>query len=529
MPRIVLENFDRGLARDFVLQGSETANTKRGDGKNLIVGSLGGVSPFPNPGYLCPAFGATNIDSTDAGDVTTQITSWAVKTTFAQNQTSEVAAYGIGDNILYKVIGTGYTDIVDNTPSTPTWPHTIPSVVLNPGDIGDVATAIQLIGVAQTACLFYSYNVASGNGYLGRFDITNDDDWGGGGSSSDTQYALTQNDVSSPDQSGILSVPRPIVAGTNKILYVAGGYKIDSLDLTTSSASIVLNALDIDQNYEIQSLGFWQGSLVIGAQLKQSQSGLQRGGVVVFFWDTFSSSFQDPIFIDDDTCGAIYADDKDLYVFTANQVYGNLRRWDGRGFDSIQQISKAIPKHNGVDKHRNGLVWGDSNGKAWWFGEAVEDSGEWLWNFATVGTSLSCVKKLDPTGDVLHFTGQDTGSTEFIRKSNTTFSASEVSMTILDLPHRSTIKRMEAHFLPLATGASVNISTATNLASGAAELYGNISYASDGEVTRKVFNSRITNVSQLGLNFTWTGGVSNTVKIERIIIDYIQPRTKLSS
>lgn len=526
MPRITIDNFDRGLMKDFPLKGSETVYNKKGDLRHHNQVTLGGISPFPNPGYLVPGFQSTDVDSGDASQVTTKITSWAVKTAYGANTT--YAAYGIGDNILYKVIGSGYTDIVNNSPTTPTWPHTIGSVTVVPGDIGDIVAEIQNIGGTQTHCLFYTYNstAADGAGRMGRYDITADSNWGAG-NSSDTAFTLTTNDVAEVSGSGIKSVPRPITVGTNKILYVANGYKVDSLDLTVSSASISLNALDIDQNYEIQSTDFWEGQLVMAAHPKSADTSGQRGSVCVFFWDTLSSTFSDPIYIDDDIAGALYVNNRNLYLFTANKVYGNLRLWDGRGFTSIQQVPTAIPTHHGVDNFRDGLVWGDSNGDAWWYGEAREGAGKWLWQFATVGTSLSCVRKLNSTGDVLHFTGQDTGSTEFIRSLNSSYATTETSLPVIDFPHRSTIKRIEAHFQTLASGASMSISFSKNLA-GSATSYGGIVFADDGAVNRKVFNTRLTDVSQLGTTLAFASG-SNTVKLERLIIDYDTPRTKLSS
>ena len=521
MPQIVIENFYRGLLKDYPLKGSEALQNKRGDIRFALAQTR--INPFPNPGYIQPCFTGVDIDSGDASVITTEITSFAIKN--GRSSVDSFAAYGIGATILYKITGATYVDVTNNTPSTPTWPHTISGAVSVSGDIHDCVTSNQNIGGTPVYCLFYSANTnaSTGTGVLGRFDIQNNSNWTAG-NSADNAFALTQNDV--PDTGGNFSVPRPITVGTNKILYVGSGYKIDSLDLAASSSSIVNNALDIDRSFEIQSLAFYKGSLVIAAHLKSASAGT-RGKVAVFFWDTFATTFSDPIYIEEDFCGALYSDDINLYLFTANATYGNLRIWDGQGFTSIQQISSAIPAHGGVDTFRNGLVWGDSSGKAWFYGEIKEGEGTWLWQFFQDGSSLSCVKKLNPSGDILHFAGTNSG-TEFIHIQNTTYQGGTYSFPVIDLPNRSTIKRVEAHFLTLATGASATVRYLLN-GSNSYTNHGTITFADDGAVARKVFNNRITNVSSIAFDFTMNGLAANEVVLERLIIDYMVPATKQSS
>lgn len=515
--QLVVGPFTGGLVKDWPLKPNESIQTKRGSFDQAV--KMVRVNPNNVPGYVLPAFQVADVDSTDASVVTTQINNWAV-----DEYSGTATAYGVGETRLYKVTGATYNDIINNTPTTPVWPHAIASSLYNSGDNPDCVNAWVNIGGTQVYCLLYAYNRAAGVGKIGRFDIVNNSDWGAGNSADDA-YSLSTNAIS--DSGGNFTVPRPMVVGTNKILYTASGYFIDSLDLTVSSATVTTNALDIDRSYEIQSMAFYKGTLVVAAYLKNASTS-RRGKTAIFFWDTFSPSFSDPIFIDDDTCGALFQDDDDLYLFTANGVYGNLRQWDGQGFSILTQVAQVIPAHGAVDRFRGGFTWGDTQGNVYYYGRAADSDKRSLWTVANMDTTISCVKRLAPTNDLLHFTGAN-GATEFIKVFNTTYDSGVYSFPVIDLPHRSTITRVEVQFLTLATGAAASIRYLPNF-SGSYTTLGSISFASDGAVTRKVFTQRISNISAIAFDLSWTGTSStNQVAVERIIVTYMTPQTKQSS
>lgn len=526
MPRIVIDNFrDFGLTPDWVSKGAEYSNAKKAsDGYALTMTN---VSPFISPGFLRPGRVATESGMTNNSVITTKITAF---TTQQARGNSQTAAYGIGGDILYQITGNPAYTITNNTPTVPTWPHTIGSAVNTDGDVHDIHGATLNIGGTSTYCLLYSYNVASGGAYLGRFDVTNNSNWGVG-NSSDTAYTLTTNDVLNDANS--LSVGRPMVIGTNKIAYIGAGYKVDSLDLTTSSAAISLNAIDIDREYEIQSLAFYKGFLVMAAHMRSAEAGILKSKVAVFFWDTFSTSFTDPVYIDDDRCGALYQNGDTLVLFTSNGAWGNLREWDGEDFVIKQQIAKEIPLHGSVERYREGIVWGDSTGKGWYYG-SVDGGARRLWQWITVGDAITCMKRLNQTTtETLHIAGIESTTDEYLKyvttAASTTSATPSCRLSFQDIPHRSTITRIEAHCLPLATDASVAISIATNMTTSSPTAYGTISYSTDGAITKKVFKERLTDVSQMVMLLEWTDGVTNTVALERLIIDYETPATKSSS
>jgi hypothetical protein len=317
-----------------------------------------------------------------------------------------------------------------------------------------------------------------------------------------------------------------MVLGTNKMLYIGSGYVVDARDMTSASIDAPLidkNVLDIDRDMEIQSLAFWNSQLVVAARSKRG-TGTAKGRVTVYFWDTFSPDWNESIIIEDDTCGTMFVSGDELYLFTANAVFGNLRKFDGADFVAVQQVNKEIPLHGNVDAMRGGMIWGDSTGKAWFYGEAVPGAGKWCWNFAKVGTNLSCVRRLASTNEKIHFAGSDTGVAGFIRSLTTTFDTSEVLIPISALPLRSTVRRVEARFKTLETGSTASLTLHTNNEYNADPL-GTVSYASDGAIVSKVFRARQKDINFLTLGIIW-GSAAKAVKFERIIIDYETPKTK---
>ena len=516
MPRLVIENFDRGMTRDFPLKGSETVYTKKGEFGELTPGTtFTGCSPLSDPNFLVPSLTASDIDASEKAAVTTKCT--------AGDISSSINAYLIGGTLLYRLQTADYTTITNNTPTTPVWPHTITNAVETAGDMHDIKYTLQDISGTNTRVLLYSYNVTAGGGYLGRFDITNYDDWATG-SSADDFSALSTNDIL--DDDGSASIPRPMVMGTNKYLYIGSGYKIDSIDLATASSTVVTNVLDTEKEFEIQSVAFWNDQLVIATRRK-NYTATNRSRVAVYFWDTIASTYSNVIYIDDDECGALFADGDTLRLFTSGAVYGTLRQWDGFDFVEIQQTNKQIPAHGNIDQLRGGMIWGDSTGKAWFYGKTGKSNENRLWNFTSVGDNLTLVKRLASASEKIHFCGSVT-TTEFIRSFGTSYQTSEIMLPVFDIPNRSTITRVEAQFVPLSTGASMSFSLHKNMAYNSSS-YGSISYTADGgSVSHKVWKSRITDISQLVIGMAWAAG-DNAVKIERLIIDYDTPKTKSSS
>ena len=521
--RITLENNYRGLVKHWVSKGALDNSGYRKGGAGYAVSMLN-INPFLAQGLLTPGFQYSDIDSTDAADVTTSVTAFA--TTVVGGA---IAAYGIGADKIYKIIGasTEYNDIVDNTPTTPTWPHTIADA----GDTGFVNDALVVdltIGGNKVRCLLYSYNLlssGSGAGRLGRFDITNDSDWGAG-NSSDTAYSLSNNDVAVGTVSNLFKVDRPMVLGPNGILYIGSGYKVDSLDTTVNDAAISLNVIDIPPTFKIRSLAFYKKFLVIHAEKIILSTTEMRGQTVVFFWDTTSPSFEEPVYTDDETAGALYTDAGELFAFTGSTLFGKLRKWNGQEFEVLTEIASTIPKHGAVEKFRDGMMWG-SGASVYRYATVVDGYGRGLWQTDGSSGTISCVKRLYPNNEVLHIAGNN-----YIRKTNTTkrMDSANYSFPLRELPHRSTINQIIAYFLPLATGDDMmlrylkNFSTTYNNhapVSFGTSIQGSFTTA-DGAVSYKVFTDVVQDVNQIQFNLIWAGtNPASQVALSRIDIDYI--------
>jgi len=500
-----------GLTPDWVVKGStDNLAYKRGRWDQSTFQT--NINPFTIPGFLQPGYKYSALTGTAP---TTAMTNMTVAI-----QGGTIAAYGIGANKLYKMTGAAsdFNTIVDNSPTTPTWPHSISSSSTTKRH--DLLVANINIGGTYTQCLLYSYNVsASGAGYLGRYDITNDSNWASG-NSSDTAYALSTNDVGDGGASNALECDRLIVEGQDKKIYILGGYKVDSLDTTQSSATVQTNVWDVGRNYKLKS-GVWYRDLLVMAAQKNVSGTQMKGQVIVQFWDGRSPFYETQIVIDDETAGALYVDGDDLYLFTASSTFGKLRKWNGRTFERIKDVPVSIPGHGGVDKWRDGIMFVASG--LWIYGVIDLQRGRELYQISD--TAYTCAKRLTPNNDIIHV-----ATASSISKTDTTKyqDSAQFNFPIQDFPHRSTIKRMTFYCLPLATGADLLIKYLKNYSTTYTN-YGTLSYGvstqsgtdADGAVTKKVFNTNITDVSNLGLALTWAGSnAANQACITRIKLEY---------
>jgi hypothetical protein len=520
--KITLKNFIGGLVPDWVTKPGESPTIRSQEylNDNRAI-SMSNINPFTDPGKIQPGFQFTDIDSGDAAQVTTAITGIA-----SGVHNGNYAAYGIGEDKLYKIIGaaSNYNDIVNNSPTTPTWPHTISNV--NTSYRHDcIVTPLKISG-AWVLCLLYAYNLSTtpGAGRLGRFDIKNDSNWGSG-NSSDTAYTLTTNDVLDNDNS--LYCDRPIVKGSDGKIYIASGYVVDSLNTNDNSPTLNTNVVDIPRDFRIKSLAWYRGRLVIVA-FKPTDSNLSTGQVGVFIWDpTNTTSFDDEYYIEADRVGAAWATANDLYIFTIRNTIGELRRFDGQDFEPITEIGTAIPEHGSVTSFRDGMAWGASE-KVFVFASVRKNAGKSLWQTSSAAGTISAIRRLTPNNDILHVCGRD-GSTEYIRRTDLSkyVDSASYEFVSIDLPQRSTWERTHAFFPALATGASMTISHKSNYGTGSTS-YDTVTEASDGAVTRKtVSEHKVKDLDELRPLVSWSGtNAANQVKLARLELDISTSDTK---
>lgn len=539
---IDLSSFEEGLIQDWVSKATETPTIRTASSPNdSSAYAMSCVDPFTNPGSIQPGYQITDIDSTDASAITTGVTGMDLG---IYNGTA--AAYGNGVTKLYKILSTNnFSDLVNNTPSTPTWPHSIPNS--QSGFICDCIVTWLNIGGTKGYYLLYSYNLSTtpGAGRLGRFDIGVNSDWGAG-NSSDTAYSLTTGTIA--DANNSLYCDRPMVKGTNGKIYIGSGYQVDMLDTFVTSPTLQTNVIDIPSDFRIKSLGWHKGYLVIVAQ-RSISAATMKGEVAVFFWDTLDpDTFQEEYYVTNASiAGACkVSGDGDLYLWTMeNTSFGHMHRFNGQQFEEVYELD-SIPSHGMVDTFKDGFVWGYGNTIYKYASVRLGSSRKSLWktnslNGALVNTTgISCVKRLSPNNDIIHVSGtHDSGS--YIRKTDTSKYADDASYALnsFSFPHRSTINKFKTYFPALATGCSVLLKYLYNYGNSYTN-YGTISYAAttlmspanpqngDGDVTRKVWDYKINEIDEFRLEIIWSGtsNAANQVKLKRLIIESEKPSTK---
>src|SRR6185369_3553147 len=445
MGNITYKEFN-GLVPNWVTKPFETPTIRHAEGTwaQFMLNCNG----FTDPSKIQPGFQLTDVDATDASLVTTAVHAMDVGIS-----AGTVAAYAIcnadGSNNcnLFQITGTGFNDITN----AGAWPHVIANV--KAGYRNDCIVTWLNIGGTQTLCLLYSYNLSTtlGAGRLGRLQIAS-------ATFADTQYSLSTGTVQVAGSTDLWA-DRPMVKGTNGIIYVACGNVVDALDTTVQDPAIQLNVIDIPNDYKIKSLAFYRGQLIMVAQ--KNVSGVRMAGqVAVFIWNTTDpDTFQEEYYIKAQSCGASWADANELYIFTANANYGHIRKFDGQGFDikpDTVEVPVTLPEHHGLGLFRDGFAFG-SQGSVYAYASPRDDGKKQLWQIMGTSANISCIAQLDPNNDILHVAG---GSSSFyIKKTDTSkySDSAQYEFTSQDFPQRSTIDRIQTFFPTLATGADMLI------------------------------------------------------------------------
>lgn len=396
MPKLVFTNWG-GLIPDWITKPGESPTIRNALSPNDTRATfMSAVDGFRDPGKIQPGRALTDIDATDASLVTT-----AVQAMDVGISAGTIAAYALcnanGSNNcnLFQIVGTGFDDISNGG----AWPHVIANV--KAGYRNDCIVTWLNISGTQTLCLLYSYNLTTtpGVGKLGRLQIAS-------ASFADTQYSLTTGTVQDATSTDLWT-DRPIIKGTNGIIYIAAGNKVDALDTTvdvSAAGSVQLNVVDIPSDYKIKSLNFYRGQLIMVAQ--KNVSGTRMAGqVAVFFWDTTNpDTFQEEYYVKAQTAGGTWVTNDELYITTANPNYGHIRKFNGQDFVIQTEIPATLPGHHGLGLFRDGFAFG-SGADVYVYASPRDDGKKQLWAYMATSTAISCVAQLDPNNDILHVAG----------------------------------------------------------------------------------------------------------------------------
>lgn len=529
---IELTNFERGgYVPDWQSKPFETPTIRSQEFFNDVRAySMSSVDPFINIGSLQPGLLLSNTAWVNASAITTAITAMDIGIL-----SGTITAYGIGDGKVYQITNpAGFFNTVTNAGG---FPRTITNE--QTGFTNDIiATYLNItsgMSTVKSLYILYSYNLSTtpGAGRVGWYDVVND-------SFSDTKYTLTTGTV--PNSANTLFCDRPMIKGTNGKIYIGSGYQIDSLDTNVLDATMRTNVLDIPQDYRIKSLGWYRGNLVITAQ-KNISTNSMVGQVAVFFWDTLDpDTFTEEYYINDAvTAGATVIDTKnELYIFTSNVNFGHLRHFNGQFFEPVTEIPSTIPQHGAVDSFLDGFIWGSGSSVYRWASVRLNSTaGRTLWQTNSTNSTISCVKRLTPQNYIFHVATSNSGSPTMVNIDTSKYvDSAQYDFLSISLPNRSTLTKFRTYFPTLSAGCDTLIKYVSNYGTSYAN-YGTISFAAttqtspavppngDGPVARKLFTTKVNDISELRLALTWSfANATNQTKIKRIEIESEFPLSK---
>jgi hypothetical protein len=527
MPNILYKAFN-GFVPDWVTKSNESPviRDREFDGDARAT-AMTAVDAFRDPGKIQPGYLLSDIDATDASLVTTAVHAMDVGVS-----AGTVAAYAIsnanGSNNakLFQITGVTFNDITN----AGSWPKTISNVKASYRN-DCLVTWLNLAGT-QTLCLLYSYNLTTtpGAGRMGRLSIA-------AGTFADTQYTLSTGTVQEAGSTD-LWCDRPMIKGTNGVVYIACGNKVDALDTNDQDPAIQLNVIDIPNDYKIKSLNFFRGYLVMVAQ-KNVSSSLMAGQVSVFMWDTINAdTFQEEYYISAQNAGGTWATNDELYITTSNTNIGHLRKFNGQDFKIVTEIPPTLPQHHGIALFRDGFAFG-SGANVYVYASPQTNGKKQLWAYMATSADISCVASIYPQNDILHVAG-GTNPDFYIKKTNlsTYINSAQYQTVSVVLPNRSTIAKARILSPVLASGADLLVKYLSNYSDSFVN-YFTYSFAEttqtvppvptngDGAVTRKVYDNVITDVDEIRMTFTWNGtSPTNQVKIAMFSFDYDVIATK---
>ncbi len=467
--KITIPNFLGGFAPAWYLSSYPSYGNKNmaGDMKNVNLIDPNCVTQGPGLATL------TNGDQ--SGVVTTLI-----KGILDKAVASDVS-YAIGGNKLYKITS---TEVVSDA----NFPHTIdhPSYTNENGE--DVAYF--------QGNLYYSYNHSDG-GDVGKYDISGnsfDDDW-----------------LSTTGGFSLQNAPHPMIVGGNDFLYVANGRYITSYDGET----ITEKDLDLPQNAVIQSLVWTLNRLWIAVN-RPSLTGSNKTIGSIYVWDGYSPSWEDEIRIKG-KIGTLYVKDGVIYVFYQDVTSGNskLGYFTGSHIRELVTFKGSLPAYYQVTEYQNFLIWLSDN-LIYAFGAVDKNLPSMLFQIASA-TYSNAGGLATPFGTPIVASYQDTNYQLAKFSGYTTDCYWKSLMFEISDEEIGYIDKVIVNTKPLATGARVDVKITYNEGKGEKTL-GSISYANDGNATRKVFKPHLK-VENFRIELDWSNGsTSNPVSVRSIHI-----------
>ncbi|OGY23902.1 MAG: hypothetical protein A2126_00200 [Candidatus Woykebacteria bacterium GWB1_45_5] len=398
-------------------------------------------------------------------------------------------SYGVGGAKLYSFSATAVTNAGD-------FPHTIDKAAVT-AESGEDVTYYQ-------SKLYYSYGHSGSAGDIGQYDLSStfDDDWY---STVATSGAALQDG------------PHQMINGGDDILYITNGRFIASLNGTTASPQ----ALDFWTNSQAVSIA-WNNNRVVSAVNRPNLTGVNVNQSAVYNWNGYSSSWEgDPIEING-RIGALFVKNGITYIWYETFLDGAVRLIFGYlGGGQVVQLrtfSGTLPLYYQVGEMNDYIIW-VSSGRLYAFGPLATDVQLDMFQLMSPQYTTTAGGVAAPFGEVL-VASNDGGTNYSLEKEDGYETDSSYKTILFDTSRgdlKSVVDRLVLRVNQLASGAKVDLTLKDK--KGTSLWTGEMSFTTDGAVTKKIFFPRATG-EDLRLEYDFSNGSSsNNVAIRGTILE----------
>ena len=398
-------------------------------------------------------------------------------------------SYGVGGAKLYSFSASAVTN-------AGSFPHTIDKAAVTAESGEDVAY--------YQGNLYYSYGHSGSAGDIGQYDLasTFDDDWY---STVATSGAALQDG------------PHQMVNGGDDVLYIANGRFIGSLDGTTASPQ----ALDFWQNSQVATIT-WNMNRVIAGVNRPNLTGVNVNQSAIYRWNGFSSSWEgDPIEING-RIGALYTKNGITYIWYEAFLDGAVRLifgyLSGGQVTPLRTFSGSLPLYYQVGEILDYVVW-LSSGRLHAFGPLSSEVPLDMFQLMSPQYTNTAGGIASPFGEML--VASNDGGSNYSLERESGFETDANYKTMLFESSlgalKSVVDRLEIQTNQLATGAKVDLALKDN--QGTSLWSDEMSFATDGAATKKVFFPRATG-ENLRLEYDFANGsATNNVAIRKTLLE----------
>lgn len=454
-------------------------NTYPSYGNRDQAGDMKDVSLL-DPSALTPGPRIVDLTAGDEDGAVTENIKSILGTAVSSN-----ATYGVGGTLLHKLSATAVSN-------AGIWPHTIVGTgAVNGEDV-----------VHYKGALLYSLNDAGAAGDIGRYDLSTTFD--------DTYWTGTLSG------SALSNAPHQMMHGGDDVVYITNGQYIANLDGTTENHQ----ALDFWTDAQVDTLT-WNYNRVLAGVNRPALSGVNVNQSAIYKWNGYASTWEgDPIEING-RIGALFTKNGITYVWYEGFLNGTTRlvfgMVSGGQVKPLRTFDGTLPTYYQVGEMGEYITW-MSGSEMYAWGPVSSELPIDLMYFTTAKYATTVGGMAAPFGTAMI---ASTAGSNFSLGKATNYSIATAYKTIMfpvsGANLKSIVDTIVINTNVMADGAKMDLTVRDS--QGTALWTDEISYTTDGAVSKKVFHPRCKG-EDLRLEFSHANGsTTNPVKVRQTIIE----------